>query len=100
MISDHDSIIKLLNGYLNRSDSHDHANDVFLDRHGQPTDRFLEVLSTLITIILLSLPLLLLTSLLPSLSLLPSSLLPSSLLLPLSLPLSLLLSLLLSLRYW
>ena len=47
MISDHDSIIKLLNGYLNRSDSHDHANDVFLDRHGQPTDRFLEVQSTL-----------------------------------------------------
>jgi hypothetical protein len=44
MISDHDSIIKLLNGYLNRSDNDDsNVNDVFLDRHGQPTDRFLEV---------------------------------------------------------
>ena len=43
MMSDHDSIIKLLNGYLNRGDSDANANDVFLDRHGQPTDRFLEV---------------------------------------------------------
>ena len=52
MMSDHDSIIKLLNGYLNRSDNDDsNANDVFLDRHGQPTDRFLEVYHSLNIII-------------------------------------------------
>ena len=43
MISDHDSIINLLNGYLNKHEDVS-SNDVFLDRNGQPTDRFLEAL--------------------------------------------------------